>query len=429
MKTRLLAIVCALLLLVNVGPVSYALTGDLSRAADTLYTLGLVNGTSSGDYALDAPATRAQAAVLLVRLAGAEEAAQAASGALAFTDVPDWASFAVRYGSQQGWILGSSSGAFYPDQAITANAWCAFLLRMLGYSDTAGDFAVSDAAVFAQRIGLTSRAYSGTLTRGDLFEIAAGALTFSYRDGSGTVIAHLVESGACTQAAANALGLLTPELTARQAADRHLSAVFCLQAYTSQAQVNSNIPYADASGFFISSDGLAVTNYHSISGAIYATVTLSTGESYPVERVLYYDPDIDVAVLQISKTSLDGSSTSMFAHLDMAGTEELRAGDTVYALSNPLGLGLSVSSGVVSDPSREVERYTLPCVMNTADISEGSSGGALLNVYGQVVAITSGAYTYGNSMYLAVPVDPVMQADLTGNGWTLAEVAAAESTD
>ena len=74
-----------------------------------------------------------------------------------------------------------------------------------------------------------------------------------------------------------------------------------------------------------------------------------------------------------------------------------------------------------------MERYTLPCVMNTADISRGSSGGALLNVYGRVIAVTSGAYTYGNNMYLAVPVDPVMDADLTVPGKTLAEVVKLES--
>lgn len=426
MKTRLLAISCALMLLVSAVPMSFALTGDISRAADTLYTLGLVNGVTSGDYALDAPATRAQAAVLLVRLAGAEDAAFASSGSSVFTDVPAWAAPAVRYGAQQGWIRGSGDTSFYPDQTITANAWFAFLLRMLGYSDTAGDFAVSDAAVFAQRIGLTSCAYSGLLTRGDLIETAAGALTFSYRDGSGTVIERLVENGTCAYSTAHALGLLTPELTARQVADQHLSAVFCLQTYETQEQISKNLPASDSSGFFISSDGLAVTNYHSISGAVYATATLSTGEVFPIERVLYYDPGIDIAVLRVSKSALDGATASMFSYLDMVGTDELHAGDTVYALSNPLGLGLSISSGVVSDPFRAVERYTLPCVMNTADISEGSSGGALVNVYGEVVAVTAGAYTYGNSMYLAVPVDPVMQADLSGKGWTLAEVTAKE---
>ena len=89
-----------------------------------------------------------------------------------------------------------------------------------------------------------------------------------------------------------------------------------------------------------------------------------------------------------------------------SGTGDLRTGDTVYAIGNPLGLGLAVSAGVISALERQVDRYELPCVMSTADISEGSSGGALLNVYGQAVAVTTGAYVYGNSMYLAVPIDP-----------------------
>ena len=67
-----------------------------------------------------------------------------------------------------------------------------------------------------------------------------------------------------------------------------------------------------------------------------------------------------------------------------------------------------MSAGVISALERQVDRYELPCVMSTADISEGSSGGALLNVYGQAVAVTTGAYVYGNSMYLAVPIDPVL---------------------
>ena len=221
--------------------------------------------------------------------------------------------------------------------------------------------------------------------------MAADALSFSYRDGSATVIGRLVSQGTVSRAAANALGLLTPALTARQVADRCAAAVFRL----------------DTS----------------------ATATLSTGDVYEVERVIYYDPDIDIAVIRVSHAALKGHDTSAFATLDIAdsGTGDLRAGDTVYAIGNPLGLGLAVSSGIVSATQRDVERYALPCVMSTADISEGSSGGALLNVYGQVVAVTSGAYVYGNSMYLAVPIDPILTADLTGEGLTLPEVLEAET--
>ena len=202
-----------------------------------------------------------------------------------------------------------------------------------------------------------------------------------------------------------------------------------MDLYTDEKSVKNGTPSANASGFFITSDGLAVTNYHSIESSIYATVTLCTDEVYEVDRVVYYDKEIDIAVIQISRTSTTGTETSAFAALELAGTGDIRSGDTVYTLSNPLGLGLAVSSGIISDPARDVERYQLPCVMSTASISQGSSGGALLNVYGQVIAITSGAYTYGNNMYLAVPVDPAMSADLTAPGWTLPELTALETAE
>ena len=309
---------------------------------------------------------------------------------------------------------------YNPGSQIDAGDWYASLLRMLGYSDKDGDFTLDYAATFARRIGLASITYDGLMTRGDLFLSIRDALTFPYKDGSGTVLERLIEKGLVSRATANALGLLS----ARQAADRHLSAVFRLDNYRTQKAAELEEPDANASGFFISSDGIAVTNYHSIEGAVAATAELVTGETFPVERVLYYDAGIDIAVIQVSRTSTSHQTTSAFACLEIApsGTKDVRVGDTVYTISDPLGLGLAVSSGVVSDTARAVPRYDLPCLMDTADISQGSSGGALLNVYGQVIGVTSGAFAYGNNMYLAVPIDPVLSADLTGEGWTIKQV-------
>ena len=426
MKKQLLALFCALILLAGVVPSAAALEGETLRCADTLATLNLVNGTGT-DYALESPVTRAQAAVLLVRLAGAETAAAKDSWISGFRDVPAWAHSEITYAAHQGWVTGVTVIDFKPNSTLTANAWLTMLLRMLGYSDKAGDFTVHDAPAFAQRIGLVTRSFTGTMTRGDVFETMVSALTFSCKDGSATVIDRLISSGTCTRASANALGLLNEELTAREVADRHMAAVFCLDVYATIDKYYAEMPSGNASGFFISPDGLAVTNYHSIEGGAYAVATLSNGETYEVKEVVYYDPDIDIAVIRVSQTSTDHKTTSAFAWLELAGTDDIRAGDAVYTLSNPLGLGLAVSSGIISSTAREVDRYALPCVMNTADISQGSSGGALLNVYGQVIAVTSGAYTYGNNMYLAVPVDPAMTADLTAEGKTLAEVAKLEN--
>jgi len=424
MKTKFFALLCALALLVSAVPAASALEGEAERSADILATLGLVQGSADGDYDLDAPATRAQAAVMLVRLAGAQAEAQADPWFAGYRDLPAWAADSINYAAHQGWVSGATAVQYNSGSQVDAGDWFASLLRMLGYSDKDGDFTLAYAAAFARRIGLASITYDGLMTRGDLFLSIRDALTFSYKDGSGTVLERLIEKGLVSRATANALGLFTTELTARQVADRHLSAVFRLDNYHTQKAAELEESDANASGFFISPDGIAVTNYHSIDGAAALTAELVTGETFPVERVLYYDVGIDIAVIQVSRTSTSHQTTSAFAYLDIApsGTKDVRVGDTVYTISNPLGLGLAVSSGVVSDTARAVARYDLPCLMDTADISQGSSGGALLNAYGQVIGVTSGAYSYGNNMYLAVPIDPVLSADLTGEGWTVKEV-------
>lgn len=426
MKKRIVSLVCALVLLTGALPSAAALQGEAGRAADALATLGLIEAAADGEYHTGESATRAQAVVLLVALAGERQAAENDSWISGFVDVPAWASKEITYAAHRGWASGVEPTRFKPDSAVTANAWFTFLLRMLGYSDKAGDFAVSGAALFAQQIGLAARTYGGGLTRGQLYQSAMDAMTFRYKDGSATVIGRLVERNPSTRAAANALGLLETALTPRQVADRLTAAVFRIDLYEKQKYVDKGTPTSNASGFFISADGLAVTNYHSIEDGVYGTATLSNGETFPIQRVVYYDPDIDIAVVKVSRTTTGGKTTSAFKYLELVGTGDVRPGDRVYTLGNPLGGGLAVSEGVVSATEREVEGYTWPCVVNTADISKGSSGGALMNIYGQVVAVTTGAYAQGNSMYLGVPVDPVMEADLTQEGWTLAEVVKLE---
>lgn len=426
MKLRLTAFLCALLLLVGAVPAAGALEGEDLRAADTLAALSLIDSAdSAAGYNLDGFATRAQSALLLVRLAGAEKAAAGAKRA-GFADTPAWAANYINYAAAQGWVSGVTATAFHPNAPVSANAWCTMLLRMLGYSDKAGDFTVAEAAVFARRIGLVSRDYTGVLTRGDMFETMLDALTFSYKDGSTTVIERLMEKGVCTRSTAAALGLLNERLTARQVGDRLMSAVLCMDLYATDEALKDKIPTGNATAFFVTSDGLAITNYHSIADALHAHVTAITGEVYPVEEVVYYDAEIDIAVIRISRTSVDGKTTSAFHALELAGTEDIRNGDIVYAISNPLGLGLTISSGIITSTAHEVERYALPCIVNSADISKGSSGGALINEYGRVIAVTSGAYLYGNNMFLAVPVDPAMNADWTVEGQSLEAVRTIE---
>lgn len=416
MKKKLLSLVCALALTVSLLPAAQALEGDGARAARALASLGLVSGTGSG-YDADTDATQEQAAALLVRLLGAEKAARADKRNCGWKDVPRWAWSAVNYCAYQSLIDWSE---YRPNGALEAKLWCAMLLRALGYGEELG----SDAARTALRIGLISRPLDGTLTRGDLFETALAALTYPQKDG-GTLLDALLTKRLCTAAAVDALGLRDEYLTAREAADRTLSAVLCLKLYNSEKAVEKGNASANASAFLIRSDGLAVTNYHSIDGAVAGTATLATGEVCAIERVLYYDEGIDLAVLRIARTSEEGENIPRFHAIPLAGAREARVGDAVYAIGNPLGLGLALSEGVISSTAHETDLSARPCIVSDATISRGSSGGVLLNALGHAVAVTTGAYAYGNNMYLCVPVDPAMEAELSGEGMTLEEVREA----
>ena len=349
MKRKLLAVLCALALCISLLPSAAALSGEERRAANRLRGLGLLEGTVS---LADAP-TRSQAASLLSALTGKTTAFPA-----------------------------EDAGA-----AVTAN----------------------------NCIGLTTQDYTtGSFTQGDLCEVLSDALTFPRRDDSGSLLDSLLDAGTVSWAQAAGLGLLNEELTARQIYDRCSAAVFQLDfwKYNSKKPPEDTSPDSTSSGFFLDESGIAVTNFHSIEYAIRGVATLVTGEQYEVTEVMYVNKKADIAILRISRTSLDGKTTSAFAHLDLPETDDVRAGDAAYAIGCPLGLGLAISDGIISDASRPVDRYQLPCILSTGSISQGSSGGALLNAYGEVIGITSGAYVYGNEMYLAVPLVPALETDL-----------------
>lgn len=401
MKKRIVSLLCALTLLLGAVPSAAALEGESQQAAKALAALRLIDIVPSGEE-LKGPASRIQATELLVRLYGVT-ADQRSTGP-------------QDYAAGQGWVT-VTSGQRDP---IPTAEFCASLLRQLGYEG----FTNEDADVFARRIALTTRDYGETLTLGDLYQLVRDALAFPDKDGTAAV-RRLADKGLCTQ---DQIRQYFPqELTARQAADRHMAAVFRLDTYYTDRAYQNNRTSNGGSGFFVSAGGLAVTNYHAIKDAVHATANLITGESFEVESVLFYDADADLALLRISRTTRDGKTTvPFFSFLELAEDPDLRQGDQVYTIGAPLGLALTISDGVVSAVGHAVEGFSLPCVINTADISRGSSGGVLMNVYGHVVGVTTGAYSSGNNLYLSLPLTPILEADWTAEGVTLAEIVELE---
>ena len=179
------------------------------------------------------------------------------------------------------------------------------------------------------------------------------------------------------------------ELSAEEIYARCTAAVFFIEVYDAEGSAIKT-----GSGFFVSADGVAVTNYHVISGADSAAVQLIDGQVFSVSGVYAWNADEDWAVLQI-----EGEH---FEALTVGAKNTALGGSTIYTIGSPLGLQNTLSTGIISNPNRVEDGVSY--IQISAPISQGSSGGALLNKYGEVIGITSAGYEDGQNLNLALPM-------------------------
>jgi len=155
------------------------------------------------------------------------------------------------------------------------------------------------------------------------------------------------------------------------------------------------------SGFVIDPAGLILTNYHVIDDATRVTVTLRDGRIFKA-RVVGIDPAIDVALLQVSPSE-------PLRAAPLGRSKNLRVGEWVCAIGNPLGYVHSVTVGVVSFLGRKVFDPSLDALIQTdAAITFGNSGGPLINARGEVVGITAAISGQAANIGFAVPIDQVV---------------------
>ena len=180
-----------------------SLAADFTPCADALHSLGLFEGTGSG-YALDRAPTRAEAAVMLVRLLGQEDAARKLTYTAPFTDLAAWEQPYIQYLYDNGLTQGTSATSWSPEDMCDARMYAAFLLRSLGYSDTAGDFSYTDAAEAAAQLGVYDLAAVDTelFIRDDAAAESYTALAVSPKGEEGMLLDRLTEQGAVDAAAA-----------------------------------------------------------------------------------------------------------------------------------------------------------------------------------------------------------------------------------
>ncbi len=150
---------------------------------------------------------------------------------------------------------------------------------------------------------------------------------------------------------------------------------------------------ASGSGFIITADGYILTNYHVIEDSNSISVSLNNGDEFDATLV-GYDESNDIAVLKIEASyELDP--------VILGDSDAMNVGDAVVAIGNPLGeLTFSLTHGVVSGLGREITLETgttMKLIQTDCAINSGNSGGALFNLYGEVIGITNAKYSSSGS--------------------------------
>jgi len=136
------------------------------------------------------------------------------------------------------------------------------------------------------------------------------------------------------------------------------------------------------SGFVIDPSGLIVTNYHVVENAFEITVTLSDGTLLP-GKLVHASRLADLAIVQVQ-------AGYPLKPVQWGDSNKLRVGDQVFAIGNPLGLGTSVTGGIVSGLNRDAEESPYDDFIQTdAAINHGNSGGPLFDMEGKVVGVDS----------------------------------------
>ena len=149
-------------------------------------------------------------------------------------------------------------------------------------------------------------------------------------------------------------------------------------------------PISMATGFVYSSDGKIITNYHVIDGAYYANIVID-GTTYQIQQVLAYDSKIDLAVLKVNGT---------FSNYANICKNAIAVGSRIYAIGSSRGLTNTFSQGIVTYYNRIVDGVSH--IQHDASITNGNSGGPLINEYGEVVGINTWLLTDSQNLNFAV---------------------------
>ena len=150
------------------------------------------------------------------------------------------------------------------------------------------------------------------------------------------------------------------------------------------------------SGVIVSSDGYIITNNHVIENATEIEVTTNDNKSYKAE-LIGADSNADIAILRIK------NEQSLFPYITFADSDITRIGEWVLAVGNPYNLNSTVTAGIISAKSRDLNDYdgrNQSFIQTDAAVNSGNSGGALVNLNGDLIGINTAITSNGLGTFI-----------------------------
>ena len=210
-----------------------------------------------------------------------------------------------------------------------------------------------------------------------------------------------------TGPAASASLLVTPQFYYANLLAAPARDVSSLVKQIGEAVVQVRTPEGLGSGFFINADGYLITNFHVIEGETEISVEVYHQKDGQLDRETYKQVKIiainkfhDLALLKI-----DDKNAPKFKFITLGSSDALNVGDEVFAIGSPLGLERTVTQGILSTKTRELEGELY--LQTSTQINPGNSGGPLFNLAGEVVGVTNMKITLGEGLGFAIPVELV----------------------
>ena len=377
------------------------------QAVQVVSDYQIMNGMPDGSFQPHAPITRAEFAKVVTTLLRSRAVSAKQNNLTDFSDVPadHWATDYIAAVHAKGLMIGDGVG-FNPESPLNYQETLTILVRCLEYEkwldqDLEWPYShVQKALDLGLLQDLPHDPYSLDLD----FEVGIGLTRPVPRGDIATMIRRALEVPSPYYGKTLGIELLPeyshrPEnqLPLRELAKLEESVVF-IQTY---ADPGRTIPLSTGSGVLFN-NGMILTNTHVLGSAPRFGITynyMDKNREFGVSTVLYADEKSDIAVLY----SPDAISPS----IKVGSSATLSKGDHIVTIGSPFGIDFrnTFTDGIVSG---FVELSGQHFIQFTAPVSSGSSGGALINEYGELVGITSEKILDAENMNLAIPIDLVL---------------------